>query len=275
MSQGRPPARDAARTIAIPYQRTIPHNLPVVDASLDVVSPPLACLDQGTIWSQPGNLYSQIVDLSEVDNSRSMMAPGNAEDGPFRTNQLDLWVKGTTHPAPLSRANLESLGVTRMKLTAIAYTGPTSSAQRTLAEPDRAARFVPAFPAVAPNTDTDPKPLPGRKPDDPTLEAAFRIMLRQGTGPEVVDAKLAEWREYVKSNAGLTEQLRSAAVLGVYLVEESAAGRLKVPYGSPHVLERLKLLLRDLGEGQTPNRGQPRTTRPERRPQASALITGR
>jgi len=61
-----------------------------------------------------------------------------------------------------------------------------------------------------------------------------------------VDAKLAQCRDYVKGNAGSTEQLRSAAVLGVYLIEESAAGRLKVPYGSPHVLEKLKALQTDL-----------------------------
>ena len=57
---------------------------------------------------------------------------------------------------------------------------------------------------------------------------------------------MAECHDYVKGSAGLTEQLRSAAVLGVYLIEESAAGRLKVPYGSPQVLQRLKALLLDL-----------------------------
>jgi len=101
MSQDQPVARDAARTIVIPYQRTPPHNLPVVDASLHFTSPPLTCLDTGTIWSQPGNLYSQIVDLADVDNSRSMIAPGNAEDGLFRTNQVDL------HPQNVSTAGTE------------------------------------------------------------------------------------------------------------------------------------------------------------------------
>jgi len=252
MTQGRPAARDAGRRISIPYQRTIPHNLPVVDAALDILSPPLTCLDQGTIWSQPGNLYSQIVDLSDVDNSRSMTAPGNAEDGPFRTNQVDLWVKGTTHPAPLSRAKVEALGVTGTRLVAKAYEGPLA---RPAGAPSRrmgegrgeGARFIPAIPPVAAGANTESRPLPGRKPDDPKLEAAFRAILRQGTAPEEVDAKLAECRDYVKGSAGLTEQLRSAAVLGVYLIEESAAGRLRVPYGSPHVLEGLKALLKDLG----------------------------
>jgi hypothetical protein len=93
--------------------------------------------------------------------------------------------------------------------------------------------------------------MPGRKPDDPTLEAAFRVILRQGTSPEEADAKLAECREHVKGNAGLTEQLRNAALLGEYLIEESAAGRLRVPYGSPQVLGKLKALLKDLGNRQS------------------------
>ena len=84
------------------------------------------------MYKRQGNLYSQIVDLADVDNSRSMMAPGNAEDGPFRTNQVDLWVRGTTHPAPLSRARLEALGVTRTRLVATAYTGPIASPLKTV-----------------------------------------------------------------------------------------------------------------------------------------------
>jgi acetyl esterase/lipase len=177
-----------------------------------------------------------------------MCAPGNAEEGVFRTNQVDLWVRGTTHPAPLSRAKIEALGATRTKkLTAIAYNGPVSSSPQTVGAAPREARFMPALPPVAAEAKTDAKPMPGRKPDDPTLEAAFRVILRQGTSPEEVDAKLAECRDYVKGNAGLTEQLRNAALLGEFLIEESAAGRLRVPYGSPQVLEKLKALLKEQG----------------------------
>jgi penicillin amidase len=250
MSRGQPAAREAARTVAIPYQRTLPHNLPVVDASLDFTSPPLACLDTGTLWSQPGNLYSQIVDLSDVDNARSMIAPGNAEDGPFRTNQVDLWVRGTLHPAPLSRARVEALGVKAESLTAAAYRGSLSSPQKLVNEAPREARFVPALPPVVASTNAAAKPLPGRKPDDPRLEAAFRVILRQGTPNEEVDAQLVVCRAYVKGNAGLTEELRSAARLGEYLIEESAAGRLKVRYGSPYALKKLKALLTDMGDPQ-------------------------
>ena len=126
IAQERPAARSASRAITIPYQRTIPHNLPVVDASLDLVSPPLTCLDQGTIWSQPGNTYTQIVDLADVDNSRCMSAPGNAEDaaGPFRANQMDIWVQGTTHAAPLSRDKIEALTVRACHAHAARLRGP-------------------------------------------------------------------------------------------------------------------------------------------------------
>lgn len=271
MSQaGGPARRNAAHTVTIPYQRTIPHNLPVVDGTLDVVSPPLACLDQGTIWSQPGNLYSQIVDLADVDHSRSMIAPGNAEDGPSRVNQVDVWANGKTHPAPLSRTRLESLGLTGTRITAVSYTGPTSSSLRTVTEPDRAARFLSAIPPAASDASGPARPLPGRKPDDPTLEAAFRLILRQGTPPEEVDAKLAACRSYVQGDSDLTEQLRSAAVLGVYLIEESAAGRLKVPYGSPHVLDRLKALLKDLGSDPALNRDRRGATPLDSRPQPAS-----
>ncbi|MBE7501708.1 MAG: penicillin acylase family protein [Verrucomicrobiales bacterium] len=262
--------REAARRITIPYQRTIPHNLPVVDPSQDIQSPPLTCLDQGTVWSQPGNLYSQIVDLADVDRSRSMMAPGNAEDGPYRTNQIDLWVKGTLHAAPLSRAKIEALGGSRTSLTVVDYQGPVASPPRTVAEIDPAARLVPALPPVAREAAAEPRPLPGRRPEDPRLEAAFRTILRQGTSPEEVDAQLAECRDYVKGDPGLTEQLRNAAVLGVHLIREAAAGRLRVPYGSPHAQQRLEALLKELDPANQSAPEPPPTEAPPTEPSESS-----
>ncbi|MHB8864612.1 MAG: penicillin acylase family protein [Pirellulaceae bacterium] len=244
----RPPAAENSdRFITIPYQRTIPHNLPVVDASLDLVSPPLTCLDQGTIWSQPGNVYTQIVDLSDVDNSRSMIAPGNAEDsaGGFRANQIDIWVQGTTHAAPLSRQKIESLVATQVTLSANAYDGPLASPQRTVSEIDSASRFVAAIPPVAANAATRPQ-LPGRKPEDPTLEAAFRFVLRNEGTPAEIDDRFAEVQKYVQGKPALQLQLGEALKLGVYLTEESLAGRLRVRYGSPYCLKRMRDLLQTL-----------------------------
>jgi hypothetical protein len=164
----------------------------------------------------------------------------------------------------LSRDQVEQLGVIRMTIAVKPYTGPQSSAPLTVERPDPTARFVAAIPVVSAETKSAAaKPLPGRQPDDPRLEAAFRTILRQGTAPEEVNAKLAECRAYVKGNAGLTEQLRSAAVLGVYLIEESAAGRLKVPYGSMQVLAGLKALLKDLGANAALNPGQPPVSPPQ------------
>jgi len=251
LAQPRPASRSASRVITIPYQRTIPHNLPVVDASLDLVSRPLTCLDQGTIWSQPGNMYTQIVDLANVDNSRSMCAPGNAEDaaGPFRANQIDLWLQGATHAAPLSRDKVEAITSVRSRLQARVYEGPTSSPERTVTELDPACRFVAAIPPVAPDSEAKPQ-LPGRKSDDPTLEAAFRFVLRHDRTPAEIDRRLAEVQTYVEGKPTLQAELREALKLGIYLIEEAQSGRLKIPYGSPHCLQKMREMLNALGPGE-------------------------
>lgn len=247
MSQGQT-VQARQQTITIPYQKCLPLNLPSVDTALDIVSPLLTCLDTGTIWSQPGNLYTQIVDLNEMDNSRSVIAPGNSEDAdsPFRTAGMEIWVKGGTHPAPLSRKKIEQLGVTKTVVAVRSYEGARFPASFTVDQAKPEWCFVAAIPRVESSSKTEfAKPLPGRKPDDPKLESAFRTILRQGTTPADVDARLAECRDYVQGNAGLTEQLHQAAILGAYLIEESSAGRLKVQYGSPYVLEKLKELSKE------------------------------
>lgn len=243
------------QTIAIPYQKCLSLNLPTVDTSHDIVSPPITCLDTGTIWSQPGNFYTQIVDLNEIDSSRTIIAPGNSEDAesPFRTAGMEIWVKGGTHPAPLSRAKIEQLGATKTVVSVKSYKDMFPTKEYTIEKVEPEWRFVAAIPAVESSSKTETaKSLSGRKPDDPKLESAFRTILRQGTDQTTIDSKLDECRDYVKDNDGLTEQLRQAVILGSYLIEESATGRLKVPYGSPYVLEKLKELLKVYGEGQKP-----------------------
>ena len=259
MRQGVP--ESTGQTITIPYQGMTPVQLPTIDRSLDIVSPPLTCLDTGTIWSQPGNVYTHIVDLADIDNSRAMIAPGNCEDGADsrRTAGVELWVQGRTRPAPLSRDKIEQLGGTRTAIATQAYQGPVASPALTVAEADPAWRFVAAIPAADPEQNVEPRPRPAeaQKPDDPRLEAALRVILRQGTSAEEIDAQVNECRKIVAGNKDLEKQLRGAAVLGIYLIEESAAGRLKVPYGSPHALQRLRELLQDLGDGKpTPSAGQ-------------------
>jgi penicillin G amidase len=247
LAPARPAAQNASRVITIPYQRTIPLNLPVVDASLDIVSPPLTCLDQGTIWSQPGNLYTQIVDLSDVDNSRCMNAPGNSEDAAssFRTSQMEIWVQGTTHAAPLARDKVEAIAVQHTTIEARPYDGPTSSNERTVDQAAAECRFIAAIPPAPASAEAKPQ-LPGRKPDDPTLEAAFRFVLRNDRTPEEIDQRLADVQKYVAEKPELQKQLREALKLGIYLIEESQAGRLKVSYGSPHCLQRMQEILKTL-----------------------------
>ena len=241
MRQGVP--ESTGQTITIPYQGMTPVQLPTIDRSLDIVSPPLTCLDTGTIWSQPGNVYTHIVDLADIDNSRAMIAPSNCEDGADsrRTAGVELWVQGRTRPAPLSRDKIEQLGGTRTAIATQAYQGPVASPALTVAEADPAWRFVDAIPAADSQQNVEPRPRPAeaQKPDDPRLEAALRIILRQGTSAEDINAQVDECRKIVAGNKDLEQQLHGAAVLGSYLIEESAAGRLKVPYGSPHALQRL------------------------------------
>ena len=158
-------------------------------------------------------------------------------------------MQGTTHAAPLSRDKIEALSVQRATLTPCAYEGPISSPEHTVTEFDPACRFVAAIPPVASEAEAKPQ-LPGRKPDDPTLEAAFRFVLRNDRTPAEIDQRMAEVRKYVAEKPELQAELREALKLGVYLIEEAQAGRLKIPYGSPHCLTRMREMLKTLQEPQ-------------------------
>ena len=76
--------------------------------------------------------------------------------------------------------------------------------------------------------------------------------LRHDTPAEEIDALISQCREHVKGNKALEEQLRGTAILGRWLIEEAAAGRLKIPYGSPYALKRLEKLLKDLDGREAP-----------------------
>jgi penicillin G amidase len=102
----------------MPYQAAGPLGFPSLDPDLDLVSPPLSCTQGGTVWSQIGNSYTQIVDLVDPDNSRTVLPPGISEDpeSPHHTDQMEIWARGATHPAPLSRARVEEVTVSRTVL---------------------------------------------------------------------------------------------------------------------------------------------------------------
>jgi len=228
-SPDRPVARQqaAARATrevhAMPYQQNGPLRLPTIDPALDLNSPSLSCGNIATIWSQKGNSYTQIVDLADVDNSRSVLPPGISEDpeSPFHTNQMELWAKGSTHPAPLSRKKIEAIAASKATIEVAHYDGPSSSGEKLARSPrESGARFIPAIPPVTGSRtggEAQAQELPGRKPDDPRLETALRYFINTERTPAEVDAKIAEVREYVKGKDDLTRQMSSGLRLVLYL----------------------------------------------------------
>jgi len=251
----RPAARQqaAARPVkeihSMPYQANGPMRFPSLDPKLDLNSPPLTCGQGGTIWSQRGNSFTQIVDLADVDNSRSVLPPGISEDSEstHRTDQIALWVKGTTHPAPLSRTKVEALAASSMTLDAIPYDGPTSSGER-LAQSSRetGARFIPAIPQATPTrAGIRPQPgeLPGRKLDDAQLAAALRYLIGLERTPAEVDSKTAEVRDYIKGKDDLTRQM----IGGLRLV-------LNSNYGTEEARQKMHAFLKELGGELPPQR---------------------
>jgi penicillin amidase len=125
---GAPAPRDGlSREIHLmPYQENGPMCLPPLGTRLALESPPLACGQVGTIWSQKGNSYTQIVDLADPDNSRALLPPGISEDpeSPHRADQMALWAAGMTRPAPVSRSAVEAIAVSRQRLRVEPYDIP-------------------------------------------------------------------------------------------------------------------------------------------------------
>lgn len=73
-------------------------------------SPQLQCGDSQTPWSQGGQVYTQVVDLSDVDSSLSMLAIGNTEgvSDTWWDAQSSLWAEGGFKPAPLSSGAIDA-----------------------------------------------------------------------------------------------------------------------------------------------------------------------
>lgn len=77
------------------------------------------CADAGTVWSQTGETYTQMVDLSRVDRSLTIMPPGDTEDPAVTTwnSQAAGWLSGTYKPAPLSDSAVNLIKVSDEVLT--------------------------------------------------------------------------------------------------------------------------------------------------------------
>lgn len=100
-------ASSGSRPFVLTHKMKYQNNLEgfgSLDPRSDIESPPLKCGVVGTIWSQLGNSYSQIVSYSDVDSSLAVIPPGNSEvpSSKYFRNQEDLWVNGQMRPAPLS-----------------------------------------------------------------------------------------------------------------------------------------------------------------------------
>ncbi|MHC4606312.1 MAG: penicillin acylase family protein [Planctomycetota bacterium] len=133
---------------AMPYMENGPLKFPKLWPDLQRVSPPLACGQVSTIWSQKGNSYTQIVDLSDVDNSRSLLPPGISEypQSPFFCNMTDAWAAGAQHPAPLSREAVMVFEASTTPVQVVPYAAPDAPMPRTIDDPKNIrCRYLPAL----------------------------------------------------------------------------------------------------------------------------------
>jgi penicillin amidase len=99
----REPVSQVRKAVMV-YQTNL-EGLPSIYPDANRIMPDLVTTSGNTIWSQLGNSYTQVVDLSNIDNSRAFLPPGISEDprSPHFFDQIELWVAGETRPAPLSR----------------------------------------------------------------------------------------------------------------------------------------------------------------------------
>jgi acyl-homoserine lactone acylase PvdQ len=108
LSQWNVHAREEVTQRKMAYHGSL-DGFPSLDAAHDLAWPPLECVDGATVFSQAAQAYVQWVPLAHVDDARSLLPPGPTEspDSPTYTVNVEAWVKGKLHPAPLSREALE------------------------------------------------------------------------------------------------------------------------------------------------------------------------
>lgn len=111
-------ARRAVRRRKLGYYESL-DGFPSLDPRQDLHLPALTDVDGGTINSQASQCYTQWVPLDNPDDAHSLNPIGQSErlDSPFRTCNMELWVKGELHPAPLSRAAVARIAVSREVLS--------------------------------------------------------------------------------------------------------------------------------------------------------------
>jgi acyl-homoserine lactone acylase PvdQ len=110
-------ANRALPAARLPYMSTL-DGFGSLDEEKDVNLPALRCIDGGTILSQQAQSYTQYVPLHDADKSLSLLPIGSSEhpDSEYRLCNYALWQQGRLHPAPLSRAAVRRLAVSRTVL---------------------------------------------------------------------------------------------------------------------------------------------------------------
>jgi penicillin amidase len=110
-------AREAVKRLRQGYYESL-DGFPALDPNQAITVPALVRTDAGTIGCQTAQSYTQWVPMHDPDQAQSILPIGQSErpDHPSRTSTLALWGEGRLHPAPLSRAAVERLATSRVKL---------------------------------------------------------------------------------------------------------------------------------------------------------------
>ena len=208
-----------------------------LDGQNDVRMPLLKTIDGATVLSQKAQSYTQFVPLHDVDASLSILPIGTSDNpkSPYRFSTYSDWAQGRLHPAPLSRKAVEKIAVLRSTL------GPEPKMRRS----GTVSRRPTARRAEAQSQEPRP-PLPGKKPDDPTLETAIRYLNRSERTEQEVKDKIEELRRYVRGDKDLKTELIEGLKLFIHLMKESQAGRLPIRYGTPETLKYIEAFYREL-----------------------------
>jgi penicillin amidase len=239
-------ARAALCTQKLIYMESL-DGFPGLDSQYDVTLPLLTTIDGATVLSQRAQAYTQFVTMHDPDQSKTILPIGSSDDprSPFRFSTYGDWSQGKLNPAPLSRAAVDALTATRESLGRRHRNGRP---QRQPTRPDRRRR------AEASPRDRMPKiELPGKAPDDPTLEMAIRYLNRAERTEEEVATKLRELEQYIANDARLKAELLAALERFTFLMRESQAGRLPITYGTPTTLKLVDRLYTRLNSDKLPD----------------------
>ncbi|UCF16489.1 MAG: penicillin acylase family protein [Phycisphaerales bacterium] len=208
-----------------------------LDEQNDVSMPLLKTIDGATVLSQKAQAYTQFVPLHDVDASLSILPIGTSDNpkSPYRFSTYGDWARGRLHPAPLSLEAVEKIAVLRSTL------GPEPRVRRLRTASSRQSGQR----EIAQSQKSRP-PLPGKKPDDPTLEMAIRYLNRAERTEQEVKDKIEELRSYIRGDRALKAELVEGLKLFIHLMKESQAGRIPIRYGKPETLKLIETFYREL-----------------------------